>query len=75
MTNGTQIATTMTPTEASTFYSLIAQGLIGGIGTLALAEMIKNKKEVPSSSLMGWTVLLGLATAVSVVSIARSAKS
>lgn len=64
----------LTPTEAATFYSLVAQGLIGGIGTLLLAQMIKDKTEVPTGSLFTWTILLGLATAVSVISISKSSR-
>lgn len=72
---GNGLPVNLTPAEAATFYSLIAQGLIGGIGTLILTQMIKEKRDVPTSSLVTWTVLLGVATAVSVISIAKASKS
>ncbi len=65
---------TLTPTEAATFYSLIITGLVGSIGTFALAQMIKDKKEVPFGSLSTWTILFGVVTVISVISIAKAAK-
>lgn len=64
----------LTPAEAVTFYSLVITGLAGSIGTIVLAQMIKNKKEIPLGSLTTWTILFGVVAVASVISIARSSK-
>lgn len=64
----------ITPTEAATYYSLIITGVIGGIGTLILAEKIKSKEKIPISSLAIWTMVFGFITAASVISITRTSR-
>lgn len=64
----------ITPTEAATYYSLIITGVIGGIGTLILAEKIKRKEEIPISSLAVWTMIFGFVTIASVISITKTSR-
>ncbi len=65
----------LTPTEAATFYSLIITGVIGGIGTLILAEKIKDKKEIPIGTLITWSIVFGVITIASVSAISKAARS
>lgn len=74
MTDVPFIRPSLTPAEAVTFYSLVITGLAGSIGTIVLAQMIKNKKEIPLGSLTTWTILFGVVAIASVISIAGSSK-
>ena len=61
------------PTEAATYRTLILT-VIGTAGTVALGELIKEKKEVPVRSLVIWAGIFAIATAASVYYIAERSK-
>jgi hypothetical protein len=68
------LPTYVTPTEAASWYNLILIGTVGGLGVIALTELIKNKKTVPVSEITKWTLIFGVAAAASIWDINRSSK-
>ena len=62
------------PTEAITVYSLIVTGIVGSVGTMVLAQAIKDKQVTPINPLIYATVFTILATAASVYLIAKQSK-
>lgn len=68
------LPTYVTPTEAASWYNLFLIGAIGGLGVIALTELIKNKQKVPVSEITKWTLIFGVAAAVSIWDINRSSK-
>ena len=70
----TLLPETVTPTEAATYFNLIIIGVVGGIGVIALSQLIKNKTKVPASQLAIWGGIYSIVALASVLAIARSAK-
>lgn len=68
------LPTYITPTEAASWYNLFLIGAIGGLGVIALTELIKNKQEVPVGEITKWTLIFGTVAAVSVWDINRASK-
>jgi len=62
------------PTEAITVYSLIVTGIVGSVGTMILAQAIKDKQSTPINPLIYATIFTILATAASVYLIAKQSK-
>jgi hypothetical protein len=65
---------TVTPTEGATYFNLLVTSGVGVIATLALAEKLKNKTDVPISSLIFWGVAFTLVTAAGVYGIYKASK-
>lgn len=68
------LPTYVTPTEAVSWYNLFLIGTVGGLGVVALSELIKNKSTVPVSEITKWTLIFGAVAAVSVWKITRDAE-
>ena len=68
------LPTYVTPTEATSWYNLILIGTVGGLGVMALSELIKDKQTVPVSEITKWTLIFGIAAAISIWDINRSSK-
>lgn len=63
----------ITPAETMTAYALIG-GIAAGIGGIMLSQKIKNSTIIPTTSLVKWGAILGVATLASVYLIAKSSK-
>ena len=68
------LPTYVTPTQATSWYNLILIGTVGGLGVMALSELIKDKKTVPVSEITKWTLIFGVVAAISIWDIERSSK-
>ena len=68
------LPTYVTPTEATSWYNLILIGTVGGLGVMALSELIKNKSAVPVKEISKWTAIFGIVAAVSIWEIDRASK-
>lgn len=68
------LPTYVTPTQATSWYNLILIGTVGGLGVMALSELIKDKRTVPVSEITKWTLIFGAVAAISIWDIDRSSK-
>lgn len=64
----------VTPTEGATYFNLLVTSGVGVIATLALAEKLKNKTNVPLSSLIFWGTVFAVVTAAGVYNIYKASK-
>jgi hypothetical protein len=64
----------VTPTEGSTYFNLLVTSGVGVVATLALAEKLKDKKDVPVSSLIFWGAAFAAVTAAGVYYIYKASK-
>lgn len=64
----------VTPTEGATYFNLLVTSGVGVIATLVLAEKLKNKTDVPISSLIFWGTVFTIVTAAGVYSIYKTSK-
>lgn len=60
------LPTYITPTQATSWYNLILIGTVGGLGVMALSELIKNKNAVPVKEITKWTLIFGVVAAISI---------
>lgn len=67
------LPTYVTPTEAVSWYNLFLIGTVGGLGVVALSELIKTKSAIPTSEITKWTMIFGIVAAASVWGITRDA--
>ncbi len=63
----------ITPAETMTAYALIG-GIAAGIGGIMLSQKIKTSTVIPTSSLIKWAAILGVATLLSVHLISKSSQ-
>ncbi len=68
------IPTYVTPTEAASWYNLILIGTVGGLGVMALSELIKDKSLVPVKEISKWTLIFGVVAAASIWGIDRASE-
>jgi aminoglycoside N3'-acetyltransferase len=64
----------VTPTEGATYFNLLVTSGVGVVATLVLAEKLKNKTNVPVSSLILWGTVFTVITAAGVWNIYKSSK-
>lgn len=64
----------ITPTQAATDVNLLFTSGVGVVATLVLAELIKDKSQIPTSKLAFWGGVFFVVTAASVYSIYKSSK-
>ena len=64
----------LTPTQAATDLNLLFTSGVGVVATLVLAELIKDKSQIPVSKLAFWGGVFFVVTAASVYSIYRASE-
>jgi hypothetical protein len=64
----------VTPTEGATYFNLLVTSGVGVVATLALAEKLKNKTDVPVNSLILWGTVFAIITAAGVWNIYKASK-
>jgi hypothetical protein len=65
-------SSSVTPTDAANIHNLILT-VVGTAAAIALGEMIKDKDEIPISSMVLWAGIFGIAMAASVHNISKNA--